>query len=133
MIFIDSCGIGIQTSYYEISPEVKHLYKMVNMNENARMYFFNYCIDNIDYINFDINKCIYPDGTNEKDYKLVKLYLCLKTGAALNKKAIEHCIGETLTDAKMITLKKVFEDEINCKLNKRKDNSYELEVLDDEC
>ena len=80
----------------------------------------------IDFTDLNIQNATTPEGCKDEDFALVKIYLLLKTGAALSRRAIEVLLDKRLSDSEMITIRKRIENITGKKVIKRNDNSYEM-------
>ena len=126
LLYLDSCGMRIETSICDNSEIVKELFGNIMRDSDKSEIVTCYELHDVDLSNLNMDKAVVPQNCIEDDFSLVRLYLTLKTGAALNKKAIENILHEELTDAKMLTLRKQLQDITGHKINKRNDNSYEM-------
>lgn len=124
--FLDECGLIIETTIVELSDVEKYIYSLI-MNDidyvgNIKVYVLN----EYDYSFLNISNNTAQEGYTEDDFYLVKIYLYLKTGVAINRKIVERIVGHSLSDAQMRTVRKQLET-ISChSVVKRKDNSYEM-------
>lgn len=82
-----------------------------------------------DFSDLNIADVKEPGDYDFCDFLLVKLYLIWKTGAALNKKAVEKVIQKNLRSSEMVDIRKKFESITGNKIIKRKDNSYEMRCV----
>lgn len=123
--FLDSCGIWIETEVHTAGNIEDIIYKHT-MTEANHIRVVSYELQEIDFSCFSLEKAQIPSGCAEDDFSLVRLYLALRTGAALNKTAIERMLKRELTDAEMLTLRRQLTTITDRRIVKRKDNSYEM-------
>ena len=126
LTFLYSCGITIDTEVHVPTDIEAELYKGILREDNHTDIIKCYILTEIDFTSFNLAGAIIPDNCDEEDYSLIKLYLQLRTGAALNKKAIENTLRKKLTDAEMHTIRRQLESITGKEMVKRKDNSYEM-------
>ena len=126
LMYLDSCGIRVETDVDEAPAMVKELYRGIMRDSDRADMVVCYELRNIDFTNMNTENAVIPGNCTEEDFSLVKLYLILKTGAALNKKAIENIVGRKFTDSGMLALRKRLQVITGHKIEKRDDNSYEM-------
>ena len=126
LMYLDSCGIRVETNVDEAPDTVKALYSGIMRDSDRPDMVVCYELCDIDFTNMNTENAVIPDNCTGEDFSLVKLYLILKTGAALNKKAIENIVGRNFTDSGMLALRKRLEIITGHEIKKRDDNSYEM-------
>ena len=126
LTFLYTCGITIDTELIEPCDCEKELYRGIMCDEDLTGIIKCYVLSEIDFTEFSLRNASVPDGCREDDFILCKLYLQLKAGTALNRKAIERIAGRRYTDSEMITLRKQLQRITGKKIIKREDNSYEM-------
>lgn len=125
LVYFDSIGIRVETEQAALTEDEETLYSCIIHERGYEKNIVSYELRAIDFSEMNIATAIIPDGCSETDFSWVKIYLILKTGAALNKKAIENILGRNLTDSEMLTFKKNLEKATGRCIIKREDNSYE--------
>ena len=124
--FFYSCGITLDTEAYAPVDEEIELYRNIMRDEDMSESIVCYELLESDFTGLSIQNASVPENCTEADFALVKIYLYLRTGAALSRKSVENILGDRLTDSEMIVLRKQLENITGRKLKKRKDNSYEM-------
>lgn len=127
--YFDSIGVRLETEQAALTEDEETLYSCIVHECGYEKGIVSYELQATDFSEMNIAVAIIPDGCSETDFSWVKIYLILKTGAALNKKAIENILGRTLTDSEMLNFKKNLEKATGRPIIKREDNSYELGEL----
>lgn len=125
-MFLDACGVCVSLRVDKSLNALEFSNNIIIDGPDDIDYACSYTVDEIDYSNMDINEAKIPSGICEQDFLLIKLYLLLKSGSAINKKTIEKLFGKKLSDSNIRTIRKQIEDISEYKIIKRKDNSYEL-------
>lgn len=124
--FLYSCGVTIETNLMEPSEIEAELYRGIMKDADLSGIVRCYELLEMDFASFSLRDSKIPEKCTKEDFALVKLYLMLRTGSALNKKAIEAITNKKYTDSGMLTLRKQIESITGRKIIKRKDNSYEM-------
>ena len=124
--FLYSCGVTIETNMMEPSEIEAELYRRIMKDADLTGEVRCYELLEIDFTAFSLQDSKIPENCSDEDFVLVKLYLVLRTGSALNKRAIENITNKKYTDSGMLTLRKQIESITGRKIIKRKDNSYEM-------
>ena len=107
--YLYSCGLTIETTVSEPNDFETMLYRNIMRDKDITDIIRSYELTDVDFLSLDLKNAKVPENCEEDDFTLVKLYLVLRSGAALNRKSIESLIGRNLTD-----------------MFKRNDNSYEM-------
>ncbi len=128
--YLYSCGVTIETRVCEPTEIEAELYSNIMRDENLSGSIRCYELLEMDLFGLDLQRARVPENCEEEDFAFVKLYLMLRTGAALNRKALENLFGKKFTDMEMLTLRKQFTQITGKEMIKRKDNSYEMGCLD---
>lgn len=126
LFFLNSCGILIETRISVPSDSLQTIYASIMKNADHSATVRDYDLLNVDWSSLNIENAVIPENCREEDFSLVKLYLLLRTGAALNKVAVEKVVKKKLTDSSMLTIRRTISKITGNELVKRKDNSYEL-------
>ncbi len=124
--FLYSCGITLDTETYTPAEVESELYRNIMRDADLSESIISYELLESDFATFDLQSAEIPDKCTEDDFVLVKIYLCLKTGAVLNRKSVEQIANRRFTDAGMLTLRKQLENITGKEISKRSDNSYEM-------
>lgn len=125
--FLDTCGITLDTEVFAPDENEAVLYKSIMPNDDGPSEIIkHYVLLEIDFTDLNIQNATTPEGCKDEDFALVKIYLLLKTGAALSRRAIEVLLDKRLSDSEMITIRKRIENITGKKVIKRNDNSYEM-------
>lgn len=124
--FLYSCGITLDTEITEPADIEAELYRNIMRDGDISEQIQCYELLETDFTGFSLEAYDIPENCEDEDFYLVRLYLQMRTGAALDKKAIEKIAKKKFTDAQMVTLRKQLEDITGRKVLKRKDNSYEM-------
>ena len=124
--FLYSCKVTVDTEIEEPGELELFLYKRIMQNEEDAKGIRYYKLQEIDFTGFDIETARVPDNCEDKDFALVKIYLSMRSGTALNKKAMERLTNRKYTDSEMLTLRKQLMIITGREIIKRKDNSYEM-------
>lgn len=127
--FLYSCGITIETEIEEPSDIEIEFYRNIMKDSDMTDGIVCYGLVEIDFTNLNLQNAEIPDNCDEMVFNLVKIYLSLKTGAALSRKAIENILHRQIIDVEMRTIRKQIENITGRKIIKRKDNSYEMEGM----
>lgn len=129
IFFLDSCGITIETEIIEPSELQQEIYANVMNGIDYSQNVKSYELHSLDCSSLNFENAVIPENCCEEDFSLVKLYLVLRTGAALNKAAFERIMNKKLTDSSTLTIRRTISGITGKKLIKRKDNSYELRKI----
>lgn len=124
--FLYSCGVTIETTMMEPSEIEAELYRGIMRDGDIPGTIRCYELLEMDFTSFSLLDSEIPKNCTNEDFALVKLYLVLRSGSALNKRAIENITKKKYTDSGMLTLRKQMENITGRKIAKRKDNSYEM-------
>ena len=124
--FFYSCGITIETKMSEPCEIESELYRGIMRDEDLTDVIRTYELMEIDFTSFDLQDSVIPENCTDEDFALVKMYLLLRTGIAMNKRVIEKVTNKKYSDSGMMTLRKQIEGITGRKIIKRKDNSYEM-------
>ena len=124
--FLYSCGVTIDTDLLQPSDIEAELYKHIMRDTDFSEEIRCYKLLESDFTNFNMYDVCIPENCFEEDFILVKLYLLLRTGVALNKKSIENVVKRQCSVSEILTLRKQLENITVRKIMKRKDNSYEM-------
>jgi len=126
LFFLDSCGITVETEIMEPSELQVEIYANVMKDVDHSQIVKSYELRDVDCSALDFENIKIPENCQAEDFSLVKVYLILRTGAALNKAAFERIMNKKLTDSSMLTIRRTITNITGKELVKRKDNSYEL-------
>ena len=124
--YLYSCGVTIETRVCEPTEMEACLYSNIMRDEDLSDGIRCYELLEMDLLSLNLQSTGVPGNCKEEDFIFVKLYLMLRTGAALNRKAIESLLGKKMTDMEMLMLRKQFMRITGREMIKRKDNSYEM-------
>ena len=124
--FLYSCRVVIETEVLDASDIDVELYKNIMRDEDLASTIQCYELKEVDFSDFTLHDARIPENCAESDFYLVKLYLQLRSGSALSKKAIENVTGRQFSDSEMLNLRKQLENMTGRSIIKRKDNSYEM-------
>lgn len=124
--FLYSCGVTVETKMMEVSEIEEELYRSIMKDGDQTRAIMCHELLEVDFTSFSLRDSKTPENCKDEDFTLLKLYLMLRTGSALNKKAIEAITNKKYTDSGMLTLRKQIENITGRKIIKRKDNSYEM-------
>lgn len=124
--FLDSCGVLVETDLLEPSEVETEVYRRIMRDEDQVIIIRCYELHEMDFTGLNIENAVIPENCEDIDFALVKIYLLLKTGAALNKKAVEAVFNQKLTDTEMLTVRRQLAAITGRDIVKRNDNSYEM-------
>lgn len=124
--FLYSCGVTLDTETSLPNDEEAELYRNIMRDEDLSSGIYCYDLLEMDFTEFNLGQASVPENCDDKNFALVKVYLQMRTGAALNKKAIENITGRKFSDSEMLTLRKQLENITGRNIVKRDDNSYEM-------
>lgn len=124
--FLYSSGVTIEISIMEPSEIEEELYRGIMKDGDLTGAVRCYELLEMDFTLFSLQDSKIPENCTNEDFTLVKMYLVLRVGSALNKRAIENITKKKYTDSGMLTLRKQIENITGRKIVKRKDNSYEM-------
>jgi hypothetical protein len=124
--FLYSCGIIIETKIMEPVEIESDLYSKIMLDTDHTEVIKCYELIEVDFSDMNVDAAQIPDNCKEENFILVKLYLIFRTGAALNKKAIENIFNKKLSDSEMLFIRKQLAIITGRKIIKLKDNSYEM-------
>lgn len=124
--FLYSCGLTLETDLLYPTDEETELYRHIVKDEDSLPLIRCYELLEIDYTGFNIEESTVPNDCEAEDFSLVKVYLLLKTGAAINRRSLENVLERRITDSEAMTIRRQLENMTGRKLIKRKDNSYEM-------
>ena len=128
LLFLDSAGVLLDARHAEISDAEEILYKNILCEERYAKSIICYELESADFSNLNIANAVTPEGCHDEDFSLVKLYLQMRTGASLNKKAIENVLHQELSDSGLLTVRRNLEAITGHEIVKRDDNSYEMRL-----
>lgn len=126
MSFLSSCGIMVETEVEELTDVETYIYRNIMGEKDSTDMIQCYRLLEIDFTNFNMSNAKVLENCKDDDFSLVKIYLQLRAGTAMNKRAIENLSKRRYTDSEMITLRKQIENISGKTLVKRKDNAYEM-------
>ena len=124
--FLYSCGITLDTDVVEPCDLETVLYGGIMRDGDLTDFVKCYELNEIDFTCFDLQNARVPQACHADDFDFVKIYLRLRTGAALNKRALGNMLGKSLSDAEMLSFRRQLQDASGKDIVKRDDNSYEM-------
>lgn len=123
--FLDSCGITLVTNMEEANDVENEIYShIMDVENNTDIVLFE--LTEADFTNMNISSAVVPENCTEDDFSLVKLYLLLRTGTALNKRSFEVILKRELSDSDIQTIRRQLANVTCRRIEKRRDNSYEM-------
>ena len=124
--FFYSCGVTVDTEVLEPCELETVIYGEIMRDGDMTDIIKCYELSEIDFTCFDLQNARVPQACRADDFDFVKIYLRLRTGAALNKRALENMLGKSLSDAEMLSFRRQLQDASGKDIVKRDDNSYEM-------
>ncbi|MBQ3704573.1 MAG: hypothetical protein II885_17750 [Oscillospiraceae bacterium] len=126
LLFLDSCGITIETEVIVADEMEAELYRQIMRDEDLSGIIKSYELTNVDFTDYNMENAVIPEMCTAADFGLVKAYLQLKAGAALNRSAFEKIFDRRFTDSETMSIRKQLST-ISCReIVRRHDNSYEM-------
>lgn len=116
----------METEVEELTDVETYIYRNIMGEKDSTDMIQCYRLLEIDFTNFNMSNAKVLENCKDDDFSLVKIYLQLRAGTAMNKRAIENLSKRRYTDSEMITLRKQIENISGKTLVKRKDNAYEM-------
>ena len=124
--YISIHRIMVETEVEELTDVETYIYRNIMGEKDSTDMIQCYRLLEIDFTNFNMSNAKVLENCKDDDFSLVKIYLQLRAGTAMNKRAIENLSKRRYTDSEMITLRKQIENISGKTLVKRKDNAYEM-------
>ena len=124
--FLYSCGITVETKLLEPNDHEIVLYSQIMRDDDLSSSIKSYVLQGLDLTGLNIQNAKAPETCRDEDFAFVEAYLLLNAGSALTKKSFDHIFGKSLTDTEALSVRKIIQNITGRKIEKRKDNSYEM-------
>lgn len=126
LLFLDSCGITIETEVIDADEIEAELYRQIMRDEDLTGMVKSYELRDADFTDYSMESAVIPEKCTAADFGLVKAYLQLRAGAALNRSAFEKIFDRRFTDSEAMTIRKQLSIISGREIVRRRDNSFEM-------